>query len=76
MGDGAASVTIGVVVGTLAQVATLTPGMALFIPSGWWHQVRASAGGVAISVPVVGQPLCSVATKRKEEYRCEMPRDV
>ena len=33
-------------------VCELTPGMAVFIPHGWWHQVRASAGGVAVSVPV------------------------
>ena len=37
----------------LSQVAELTPGMALFIPRGWWHQVRASAGSVAMSMPVV-----------------------
>ena len=58
--------TDGLSDGGLAQVATLTPGMALFIPSGWWHQVRASAGGVAISVAAccgVGQPLCSVGTE-------------
>ena len=34
-------------------VCELTPGKAVFIPHGWWHQVRASAGGVAVSVPVV-----------------------
>ena len=36
-------------------VCELMPGMAVFIPHGWWHQVRASAGGVALSVPVQAQ---------------------
>ena len=36
----------------IACVCEMMPGMAVFIPHGWWHQVRASAGGVAVSVPV------------------------
>jgi hypothetical protein len=36
-------------------VCELMPGMAVFIPHGWWHQVRAYAGGVAVSVPVQAQ---------------------
>ena len=33
----------------LRQSVVLTPGMALYIPPGWWHQIRASAGSVGLA---------------------------
>ena len=36
----------------VCQVVTLTRGRAVYIPSGWWHQVRSAAGTVGISLPV------------------------
>ena len=36
----------------IVQVARMTPGTALFIPHGWWHQVRSSGDAAALSIPV------------------------
>ena len=33
------------------ETQTRDGGGGLFIPRGWWHQVRASAGSVAMSIP-------------------------
>jgi hypothetical protein len=49
---------------SLWQLVNLRQGDALYLPSGWWHQVVSEPGTVALSLPVKWAPSSSVGWHR------------